>query len=171
MHFDLHALFDLPHREFSTVELYPSSDSLEEVVGLDIGYTGGFHQQARRYSLNNELEGKMDDYMAEYEHRKRERAYVRKNAHPVKKILDKSPLPASSLHNESLHGNSYHGRKVITSNMIESLDATAPNSSSRNLDSSQASNGRSSLDGSRGSRVSPSMARVAENFHDQEKGT
>ena len=157
----------LQHRDvLNFASLIPhSSDSLEEVVGLDIGYTGGFHQQARRYSLNNELEGKMDDYMAEYEHRKRERAYVRKNAHPVKKILDKSPLPASSLHNESLHGNSYHGRKVITSNMIESLDV----SSSRNgMDSS---NGRSSLDGSRSSRVSPSMARVSEDFRDQEKAT
>ena len=56
----------------------------------------------------------MDEYLQEYEHRQREKAYFKKN--------NDRGLPASSIHQESLHGNSYHGRRIITSNMIESLD-------------------------------------------------
>eukprot|EP01083_Nonionella_stella_P044940 120869_1 len=89
---------------------YLRADSLEEVVGLDIGYTGGF--QKHRAIGDVETEAKMEDYLKEYEHRKREKAYLKNREHPM-----------SSVHQESLHGNSYHGRKIITTQMIESLDA------------------------------------------------
>jgi len=92
---------------------YLRADSLEEVVGLDIGYTGGF--QKHRPSWNAEQEAKMEDYLKEWEHRKMEKALL-------KKVNDRAHL-GSSVHQESLHGNSYHGRRIITSNMIESLDA------------------------------------------------
>jgi len=77
-----------------------SADSLEEVVGLDVGYTGG--------SLHKRLHGGEDEkkysaYLEEYVNRKQERK-------------GRGPL-ASSVHSVSLHGNSYHGRKVITKEM------------------------------------------------------
>mmetsp|Transcript_26125 Transcript_26125/g.48088 ORF Transcript_26125/g.48088 Transcript_26125/m.48088 type:complete len:424 (+) Transcript_26125:74-1345(+) len=109
------------------------ADSLEEVVGLDIGYTGGFRKH--RDSLNFELEGKkMDGYLEEYEHRKREKAYFKKNNDRMG-----GSLPASSIHQESLHGNSYHGRRIITSNMIESLD-TISNERMENNNASEIAN-------------------------------
>lgn len=58
----------------------------------------------------------MEQYLQEYEHRKREKAYLRKQ--------NKRAVPASSVHNDSLHGNSYHGRRIITPSMIESLDSS-----------------------------------------------
>lgn len=78
-----------------------SADSLEEVVGLDVGYTGG--------SLHKRLHGGEDEknhsaYLEEYVNRKRERKGFG------------GPL-ASSVHSVSLHGSSYHGRKVITKEM------------------------------------------------------
>lgn len=87
---------------------YLRSDSLEEVVGLDVGYAG-YHKGKRQ---NDDLEREMDEYLKEYEHRKN-----------YQKTKANDSLPASSLHNQSLHGGSYHGRKIITSTMIESLDA------------------------------------------------
>jgi hypothetical protein len=95
---------------------YSSADSLEEIVGLDIGYTGG---KAALHTSSGELET-IDEYLQEYEQRKRERAYVFANR---KSLL--TPIPASSVHNPSMHGHSYHGRKVITPTMINSLDASS----------------------------------------------
>jgi Amt family ammonium transporter len=95
---------------------YLRADSLEEVVGLDIGYTGGAKPKSKDAL---QLDEQMDDFLREYEHRKREKAYLKKNK------MKASPIPASSVHQESLHGNSYHGRRIITPNMIESLDTTS----------------------------------------------
>ncbi|KAL7497060.1 hypothetical protein ACHAWT_008436 [Skeletonema menzelii] len=85
------------------------ADSLEEVVGLDVGYTGG--------ALHKRLHGKDSDedkdysaYLDEYVHRRKERAFL-KNA--------SGHIPASSVHSPSLHGHSYHGRRVITPAMKE----------------------------------------------------
>ena len=115
-----------------------SADSLEEVVGLDIGYTGGFRKHRNSMGGGDELEDKMEEYLQEYEHRKREKAYFKKvNAN--NRRLDGSggsggggglnglrgAIPASSIHDTSLHGTSYHGKKIITTNMIESLDTTS----------------------------------------------
>mmetsp|Transcript_7037 Transcript_7037/g.15302 ORF Transcript_7037/g.15302 Transcript_7037/m.15302 type:complete len:635 (+) Transcript_7037:405-2309(+) len=100
------------------------ADSLEEVVGLDVGYHGGM---LRKHSNvhNSELDDKeMEEYLQEYECRKRERAYFKKER--------SRSIPASSIHQDSLHGNSYHGKRIITSNMIESLDATAGKGASEN---------------------------------------
>ena len=93
-----------------------SADSLEEVVGLDIGYSGGVHKSHSK--MNEELETKMDEYLKEYEHRQRERVYL-KRVNTKNTISSRGAVPASSVHQESLHGNSYHGRKIITSDMIE----------------------------------------------------
>lgn len=93
------------------------ADSLEEVVGLDIGYTGGGSTHHRE-----NFDGEMDEYLQEYEHRKREKASLKRG------------LPASSIHNDSLHGSSYHGRKIITPNMIESLDTTTAGVTENNDD-------------------------------------
>ncbi|KAL7532378.1 hypothetical protein ACHAXR_004590 [Thalassiosira sp. AJA248-18] len=103
---------------------YLRADSLEEVVGLDIGYSGGYHKH--RETLNKDLEGKMDEYLQEYAHRKKEKAlmYIHKRN---SKLLGSAPIPASSVHQENLHGNSYHGRRIITSGMIEALDTTSDN--------------------------------------------
>jgi hypothetical protein len=122
--------------------IHSSADSLEEVVGLDIGYTGGYHK--RRISLNSEMDGQIDDYLQEYEHRKREKTYLRK--HPHGRI---NAIPASSIHDPDLHGNSYHGRRIITSQMIESLDVSGGSQKSNK----RSSQGRPSyLDGSGGSQ-------------------
>mmetsp|Transcript_47037 Transcript_47037/g.98630 ORF Transcript_47037/g.98630 Transcript_47037/m.98630 type:complete len:580 (+) Transcript_47037:445-2184(+) len=120
------------------------ADSLEEVVGLDIGYTGGVRKH--RSSYEDQVEGKMDEYIQEYEHRRRERAHLKKNTVHGRG----NDVLASSVHNTQLHGNSYHGRKIITQNMIDSLDvssnsipeqkskatsAAPANGSSQNIDS------------------------------------
>jgi hypothetical protein len=96
-----------------------SADSLEEVVGLDVGYTGG--------ALHKRLYGKTEEdknysaYLDEYADRRKERAYL-------KNTSGHSGLPASSVHSISLHGSSYHGRKVITPAMRE--EALSNNSGS-----------------------------------------
>jgi hypothetical protein len=91
-------------------------------VGLDIGYTGAEALCDCRGSSSKE-DDKMDGYLKEYEHRKREKAYLAKaNIDSCKGLL--APIPASSVHLGSLHGHSYHGRRVITSDMIEALDAS-----------------------------------------------
>ena len=105
---------------------YLRSDPLEEVVGLDIGYTGG-NKKARN---TEESEARMNEYLKEYEHRKRERAYFKKlnkgmDGSNGSKTSSPSGIPASSIHNQSLHGNSYHGRRIISSTMIESLDTVS----------------------------------------------
>lgn len=79
-----------------------SADSLEEVVGLDVGYTGGSLHK-RLHGHGGEDEKKYSAYLEEYINRKQERK-------------GRGPL-ASSVHSVSLHGNSYHGRKVITKEM------------------------------------------------------
>ena len=79
-----------------------SADSLEEVVGLDVGYTGGSLHK-RLHGHGGEDEKKYSAYLEEYVNRKQERK-------------GRGPL-ASSVHSVSLHGNSYHGRKVITKEM------------------------------------------------------
>ena len=104
--------------------LNSSADSLEEVVGLDIGYMGGHPR--RNDDLDAQMHSKMDEYLKEYEHRKREKAYIKK-VEGARRISKSTPLSASSVHQESLHGNSYHGRRIITSQMIESLDTTGGN--------------------------------------------
>mmetsp|Transcript_34870 Transcript_34870/g.79609 ORF Transcript_34870/g.79609 Transcript_34870/m.79609 type:complete len:591 (-) Transcript_34870:247-2019(-) len=102
------------------------ADSLEEVVGLDIGYMGGRSAlRAHRNSIEVGEGGKdkMDEYLAEYEERKRERMYFRK-------IGKNNTLPASSVHSRSLHGTSYHGRKItdIDSVNVERAVSKASNS-------------------------------------------
>ena len=119
---------------------YLRSDPLEEVVGLDIGYTGG-NKKARN---TEESEARMNEYLKEYEHRKRERAYFKKlnkgmDGSNGSKTSSPSGIPASSIHNQSLHGNSYHGRRIISSTMIESLD-TVSNTLDMNGGMDQANN-------------------------------
>ena len=95
------------------------ADSLEEVVGLDIGYMGGRNTlRVHRDSIEIGEGGKggkdkMDEYLAEYEARKRERAYFRK-------IGKNNTLPASSVHSRNLHGGSYHGKKIVDSPGLDS---------------------------------------------------
>ena len=96
------------------------ADSLEEIVGLDVGYTGA---EFKRRGSNPKEDDYMDEYLKEYEHRKREKAYLAKANFDSRKGL-LAPIPASSVHLGSLHGHSYHGRKVITPSMIDSLDAS-----------------------------------------------
>lgn len=98
---------------------YLRADSLEEVVGLDIGYTGAAQKHHRSVT-----ESKMEEYIKEYEHRKRERAALKKVNDAAPGSGGRGAISASSVHQESLHGNSYHGRKIITSAMIASLDVT-----------------------------------------------
>jgi hypothetical protein len=109
-----------------------SADSLEEIVGLDVGYTGA--EYVRRGSKSKE-DDKMDEYLKEYEHRKREKAYLAKaNIESRKGLL--APIPASSVHIGSLHGHSYHGRKVITQDMIDSPDVSrSSHASAKNIES------------------------------------
>ena len=89
--------------------LTSSADSLEEVVGLDVGYTGGaLHRRLHGKGIDDDQN--FSEYLDEYVHRRRERAFLKNSS---------GHIPASSVHNLSLHGNSYHGRKVITPAMKE----------------------------------------------------
>ena len=67
----------------------------------------------------------MQEYLREYEHRQRERAFFKK----MNQARRNSPggIHASSVHQQSLHGHSYHGRKIISSSNLESLDTTSDN--------------------------------------------
>ena len=99
----------------TAVPAAPRSDSLEEMVGLDIGYTGNTRH---RDVLDKELQNQIDAFMGEYEHRTRERAYFKKQGRgPF------GSIPASSLHNDQLHGNSYHGRKIVVDPLEVSRNA------------------------------------------------
>jgi len=73
----------------------------------------------------DESEDRMQEYLREYEHRQRERAFFKK----MNQARRNSPggIPASSVHQQSLHGHSYHGRKIISSSNLESLDTTSDN--------------------------------------------
>ena len=94
-------------------------------MGLDVGYTGA---EYKRRGSDSKEDDKIDEYLKEYDHRKREKAYIAKANFASRKGL-LAPIPASSVHLGSLHGHSYHGRKVITASMIDSLDADASRSS------------------------------------------
>lgn len=98
--------------------LIHSADSLEEVVGLDVGYTGGALHK-RLHPENADHEEQYSAYLDEYVHRRRERAFMRNSS---------GHISASSVHSPSLHGNSYHGRKVITSAMKEEAMANSTSS-------------------------------------------
>jgi hypothetical protein len=71
-----------------------SSDSLEEVIGLDVGYTGGVLQK-RAQAQNDDMEGKMDNYIEEYVKQRGERAAIRR-------LID------DSTHGRSILGVSLH---------------------------------------------------------------
>mmetsp|Transcript_33036 Transcript_33036/g.60582 ORF Transcript_33036/g.60582 Transcript_33036/m.60582 type:complete len:279 (+) Transcript_33036:210-1046(+) len=131
------------------------SDSLEEVVGLDIGYTGG---GIRNHRDNFESEN-LDEFLKEYEHRQRERAYFKKNS-------DRG-IPASSIHQDSLHGSSYHGRRIITQNMIESLDTTSSNVVGNNNNTRAIANDVENSDTS----VSDNNAAVGDGHGDDQRKT
>ena len=110
----------------TSLSLLFRSDPLEEIVGLDIGYTG---DRKHRNSTgvdegDEESEARMKQYLEEFEHRQRERAYFKKMANERR-----DGIPASSIHQYSLHGSSYHGKKIVTptSQLIESLDTTGSN--------------------------------------------
>lgn len=109
---------------------YLRADSLEEVVGLDIGYTGAL-QKHHGNSGDGETDSMMEEYLREYEHRKAEKTHF-KLMHSERSGIGSVSIPASSLHREELHGNSYHGRRIIASEMIESLDTTANNETVEN---------------------------------------
>lgn len=88
-----------------------SADSLEEVVGLDVGYTGGALH--KRLHGNEGEDDQTSAYLDEYVHRRKEKAFLKNNSGHIS-----NGLPASSVHSISLHGSSYHGRKVITPAMM-----------------------------------------------------
>lgn len=112
-----------------------SADPLEEIVGLDIGYTGAVYKKRESNDdVHDELEAKMPDYVEEYKHRRLEKAHTKVETR--KGML--TPIPASSVHNSSFHGSSYHGRKVVTA--IESLDCSSDRKSANQyLDASRQS--------------------------------
>lgn len=87
------------------------ADSLEEVVGLDVGYTGGALH--KRLHGNEGEDDQTSAYLDEYVHRRKEKAFLKNNSGHIS-----NGLPASSVHSISLHGSSYHGRKVITPAMM-----------------------------------------------------
>ena len=72
-----------------------SSDPLEEVVGLDIGYVGVNHRSPNIGDGADESEDRMQEYLREYEHRQRERAFFKK----MNQARRNSPggIPASSV--------------------------------------------------------------------------
>jgi len=127
------------------------ADSLEEVVGLDVGYTGG--------ALHRRLHGKESEeenysaYLDEYVHRRKERAYMKNSsAH--------GGLPASSVHSISLHGSSYHGRKVITPAMKEAaLSNSSGSVKSPESDQDWKDNEKAVMDSSRNSAQSLSLVK------------
>jgi len=131
--------------------LLSSADSLEEVVGLDVGYTGG--------ALHKRLHGKESEeenysaYLDEYVHRRKERAYMKNSsAH--------GGLPASSVHSISLHGSSYHGRKVITPAMKEAaLSNSSGSVKSPESDQDWKDNEKAVMDSSRNSAQSLSLVK------------
>ena len=101
-------------------------------MGLDVGYTGA---EYKRRGSDSKEDDKMDEYLKEYGHRKRERAYLAKANFASRKGL-LAPIPASSVHLGSLHGHSYHGRKVITQDMIDSPDVSrSSHASAKNIES------------------------------------
>lgn len=143
-----------------------SADSLEEVVGLDVGYTGGaLHKRLHSKGDHDHDEQQYSAYLDEYVHRRRERAFLKNSS---------GHIPASSVHSPSLHGHSYHGRKVITPAMKEAAMANST-SSKEGAASNGAASVKSSppdidrdwndnekvLDGSRNSGV-PSLKSVKE---------
>ncbi len=130
---------------YSFFGLLYSADSLEEVVGLDVGYTGGaLHKRLHPKSAEDEKQ--YSAYLDEYVHRRRERAFLKNSS---------GHIPASSIHSPSLHGHSYHGRKVITPAMKE-----AAMNNSRSSKEGPVSNGAGSVKSSPGSE---------RDFNDNEK--
>ncbi|KAL3823898.1 hypothetical protein ACHAXA_005480 [Cyclostephanos tholiformis] len=114
------------------------ADPLEEIVGLDIGYTGAIYKnRENKVDVHDELEAKMPEYLEEYKNRREEKALLVKAKTETRQgVL--APIPASSVHNPSIHGSSYHGRKVVTA--FESLDCSSDRMSANlNLDESRAS--------------------------------
>ena len=146
------------------------ADSLEEVVGLDVGYTGG-ELHKRLHAQDSDEDKNYSAYLDEYVHRRRERAFKRN---------DRGGIPASSIHSPSLHGSSYHGRKLITPAMRE--DALGNSSSRASVKSNNsgnlkrvASNGedwtdndKAAMDTSRNSGV-PSLPSVRESVKESVK--
>ncbi len=111
----------------------PSADTLEEVVGLDVEYTGGLMD--RHIQSQNEAEAKMEDYVSEYLKRRDERMYIKKQySTGAGNIFSGGIYRQQSRRSGSdeLHAHSVHGMSVLRPNSqgIEALDLNGRRTSS-----------------------------------------
>lgn len=95
-----------------------SSDSLEEVIGLDIGYLGGvLHKRAQ--AQNDEVAANMDDYISEYVKQREKRANLRQmndNSTHGRSVL------GVSLHSLNLLGSSAHDGRTSLALAMDSME-------------------------------------------------
>lgn len=88
-----------------------SSDSLEEVIGLDVGYTGGILQK-RAQAQSDETQNKMDEYIAQYVKQREERTIL-------KQAND------NSTHSRSILGVSLHSVNNLLDNSLREVKQTS----------------------------------------------
>lgn len=110
-----------------------SADTLEEVVGLDVEYTGGLMD--RHIQSQNEAEAKMEDYVNEYLKRRDERMYIKKQYNTGAGNIFSGSInrqQARRSGSDDLHSHSVHGMSVLRPNSqgIEALDLNGRRTSS-----------------------------------------
>mmetsp|Transcript_2425 Transcript_2425/g.5250 ORF Transcript_2425/g.5250 Transcript_2425/m.5250 type:complete len:601 (-) Transcript_2425:384-2186(-) len=112
---------------------YLRADTLEEVVGLDVEYTGGLMDM--HIQSQNEAEAKMEDYVSEYLKRRDERMYIKKQYNTGAGNIFSGSLnrqQARRSGGDDLHAHSVHGMSVLRPNSqgIEALDLNGRRTSS-----------------------------------------
>ena len=104
-----------------------SSDSLEEVIGLDVGYTGGV---SRGKAHDDEVEGKMDNYIAEWVKQREEKINFKRN---TDNSSHGQSILGASLHsvNYVLEGSMRKGKQTSLSRAIDSMEQSRSSVNSR----------------------------------------
>ena len=132
-----------------------SSDSLEEIIGLDAGYTGGVLQKrAQAQDLNDETE---DKYIAEYVKQRQEKVMLKQ-------------MNDTSTHGRSLLGVSLHSvNNILDTSRRGGVTSLARATSAIDLMASNHSKQSSEVDLERSNKSEPVMPTVTETIH-SEKG-
>lgn len=132
-----------------------SSDSLEEIIGLDVGYTGGVLQKrAQAQDLNDETE---DKYIAEYVKQRQEKVMLKQ-------------MNDTSTHGRSLLGVSLHSvNNILDTSRRGGETSLARATSAIDLMASNHSKQSNEVDLERSNKSEPVMPTVTETIH-SEKG-
>jgi len=113
-----------------------SSDSLEEVIGLDVGYHGGvLHKHA--LAQDESLE-RMDNYINEYMKQREEKAYFRQmndNTHG-RSVLERSLHSVSNILGNSSSSSTHNAKTTSLSRAIDSIERSSISQISNDLEGS-----------------------------------